>query len=112
MGLGALEKNKTIDTGIRVLELESEALRLLSEKKNIKDSRIRLDQLESITSNSDFWSNLNNAKIVMKERQSIEEFITNYESIEKKLFENIDLYKFANMVLPFVLSSFLIDKPL
>ena len=40
------------------------SLRLLSEKKNIRDSRIRLEELETITNSSDFWSDLNNAKIV------------------------------------------------
>ena len=37
------------------------SLKLLSEKKNISDSRTRLEEIESITSKTDFWSNLNNA---------------------------------------------------
>ena len=69
------------------------SLKLLSEKNNIIDSRSRLEEIESITNKADFWSNLDSAKLIMKERQSIEAFISNYESIKKKLYENIDLYK-------------------
>ena len=71
------------------------SLKLLSEKKNISGSRTRLEEIESITSNADFWNNLNEAKLIMQERQSIESFISNYESIKRKLYENIDLYKLA-----------------
>ncbi|MFL2801410.1 MAG: peptide chain release factor 2 [Paracoccaceae bacterium] len=71
------------------------SLNLLSEKKNISNLKVRLEELESETSDADFWNNLEKAKIIMKERQSIESFITNYENIKQKLFENIDLYKLA-----------------
>ena len=71
------------------------SLKLLSEKKNISGSRTRLEEIESIASKVDFWNNLDNARIVMKERQSIESFISNYENIKKKLYENVDLYKLA-----------------
>ena len=71
------------------------SLKLLSEKNNIIDSRTRLEEIESITNKADFWNNLDSAKLIMKERQSIEAFISNYESITKKLYENVDLYKLA-----------------
>ena len=71
------------------------SLKLLSEKRNISGSRTRLEEIETITSKADFWNNLNNARIVMKERQSIESFISNYENIKKKLYDNVDLYKLA-----------------
>ena len=58
------------------------SLKLLSEK-NISGSRTRLEEIESIASKVDFWNNLDNARIVMKERQSIESFISNYENIKK-----------------------------
>ena len=70
------------------------SLKLLKEKK-INGSRTRLEEIESIASKVDFWNNLDNARIVMKERQTIESFISNYENIKKKLYENVDLYKLA-----------------
>ena len=71
------------------------SLVLLSQRKNIKDLKITLEELESISSSLDFWNNSDNAKILMKERQSIEIFIKNYESIQKNLNDNIDLYNLA-----------------
>ena len=47
------------------------SLKLLSENKNISVSRTRLEEIESISSKTDFWSNLNDAKLIMKERQTI-----------------------------------------
>ena len=61
------------------------SLKLLSEKNNIFASRTRLEEIESITNKADFWNNLDSAKLIMKERQSIEAFISNYESIKKKI---------------------------
>ena len=45
----------------------------------------RLEELEAISSNADFWKNSNKAKVIMKEKQSIEKDISTYQNLKQRL---------------------------
>ena len=61
------------------------------------DSKLKkLDELNSLISDKDFWSNNNNAKIITKEASSIEKIITLLKNLENELndfYELIELSK-------------------
>ena len=71
------------------------SLKLLKERKNIKALINRLEELESITTDINFWTDSKNAKVLMKERQEIEELINNYYEYKERLKDNIDLVSLA-----------------
>ena len=78
-----------------LINLIQKSLNLFSERKNLKDLKIRLAELEAISSNPDFWEDTNNAKVVMKEKQSIEKNISTYQNLKQNLNDNIEIYKLA-----------------
>ena len=45
-----------------LINLIQKSLNLFSERKNLKDLKSRLAELEAISSNPDFWENSNKAK--------------------------------------------------
>ena len=61
-----------------LINLIEKSLNLFSEIKNLKDLKSRLAELEAISNNPDFWKNSNKAKVIMKEKQSIEKNISTY----------------------------------
>ena len=71
------------------------SLKLLEERKNIKALINRLEELEFITTDINFWTDSKNAKVLMKERQEIEELINNYYDYKERLKDNIDLISLA-----------------
>ena len=78
-----------------LINLIQKSLNLFSERKNLKDLKSRLEELEAISSNPDFWKNSNNAKVIMKEKQSIEKNISTYQNLKQNLNDNIEIYKLA-----------------
>jgi peptide chain release factor 2 len=78
-----------------LINLIQKSLNLFSERKNLKDLKGRLEELEAISSSPDFWENSNNAKVVMKEKQSIEKNISTYQNLKQNLNDNIEIYKLA-----------------
>jgi len=78
-----------------LINLIQKSLNLFSERKNLEDLKGRLEELEAISSSPDFWENSNNAKVVMKEKQSIEKNISTYQNLKQNLNDNIEIYKLA-----------------
>ena len=78
-----------------LINLIQKSLNLFSERKNLKVLKSRLEELEAISSNPDFWEDSNNAKVVMKEKQSIEKNISTYQNLKQNLNDNIEIYKLA-----------------
>ena len=78
-----------------LINLIQKSLNLFSERKNLKDLKSRLAELEAISNNPDFWKNSNKAKVVMKEKQSIEKNISTYQNLKQNLNDNIEIYKLA-----------------
>ena len=70
------------------------SLKLLEERKNIKASINRLEELESITTDINFWTDAKNAKVLMKERQEIEELINNYNDYKERLKDRTNINSF------------------
>ena len=78
-----------------LINLIHKSLNLFSERKNLKDLKSRLEELETISSNPDFWQNSNKAKVIMKEKQSVEKNISTYQNLKQSLNDNIEIYKLA-----------------
>tara|TARA_A100001234_G_scaffold173064_1_gene154502 strand:+ start:430 stop:1530 length:1101 start_codon:yes stop_codon:yes gene_type:complete len=78
-----------------LINLIEKSLNLFSERKNLKDLKSRLAELEAISNNPDFWKNSNKAKVIMKEKQSIEKNISTYQKLKQNLNDNIEIYKLA-----------------
>ena len=78
-----------------LINLIEKSLNLFSERKNLKDLKSRLAELEAISNNPDFWKNSNKAKVIMKEKQSIEKNISTYQNLKQNLNDNIEIYKLA-----------------
>ena len=78
-----------------LINLIQKSLNLFSERKNLKYLKSRLEELEAISSNPDFWEDTNNAKVVMKEKQYIEKNISTYQNLKQNLNDNIEIYKLA-----------------
>ena len=78
-----------------LINLIEKSLNLFSERKNLKDLKSRLAELEAISNNPDFWKNSNKAKVIMKEKQSIEKNISTYQNLTQNLNDNIEIYKLA-----------------
>ena len=78
-----------------LINLIQKSLNLFSERKNLKDLKSRLAELEAISNNPDFWKNSNKAKVIMKEKQSIEKNISTYQNLTQNLNDNIEIYKLA-----------------
>ena len=78
-----------------LINLIQKSLNLFSERKNLKDLKSRLEELEAISNNPDFWKNSNKAKVIMKEKQSIEKNISTYQNLKQNLNDNIEIYKLA-----------------
>ena len=78
-----------------LINLIQKSLNLFSERKNLKDLKSRLAELEAISNNPDFWKNSNKAKVIMKEKQSIEKNISTYQNLKQNLNDNIEIYKLA-----------------
>ena len=78
-----------------LINLIQKSLNLFSERKNLEDSKSRLEELEVISSSPDFWEDTNNAKVVMREKQSIEKNISTYQNLKQNLNDNIEIYKLA-----------------
>ena len=78
-----------------LINLIQKSLNLFSERKNLEDLKSRLEELEAISSSPDFWEDSNNAKVVMKEKQSIEKNISTYQNLKQNLNDNIEIYKLA-----------------
>ena len=78
-----------------LINLIQKSLNLFSERKNLKDLKSRLAELEAISNNPDFWKNTNKAKVIMKEKQSIEKNISTYQNLKQNLNDNIEIYKLA-----------------
>ena len=78
-----------------LINLIQKSLNLFSERKNLEDLKSRLEELEVISSSPDFWEDTNNAKVVMREKQSIEKNISTYQNLKQNLNDNIEIYKLA-----------------
>ena len=78
-----------------LINLIQKSLNLFSERKNLEDLKSRLEELEVISSSPDFWEDSNNAKVVMKEKQSIEKNISTYQNLKQNLNDNVEIYKLA-----------------
>jgi len=78
-----------------LINLIQKSLNIFSERKNLKDLKSRLEELEVISSNADFWKNSNKAKVIMKEKQSIEKNISTYQNLKQNLNDNIEIYNLA-----------------
>ena len=78
-----------------LIDLIEKSLNLFSERKNIEELKNKLEELEIISGNTDFWKNSNKAKSIMKEKQTIERNILTYQNLKQKLNDNIELYKLA-----------------
>ena len=78
-----------------LINLIQKSLNLFSERKNLKDLKSRLAELEAISNNPDFWKNSNKAKVIMKEKQSIEKNISTYQNLKQNLNDNVEIYKLA-----------------
>ena len=78
-----------------LINLIQKSLNLFSERKNLKDLKNRFEELEAISSNPDFWENSNKAKVIMKEKQSIQKNISTYQNLKQNLNDNIEIYKLA-----------------
>ena len=78
-----------------LINLIQKSLNLFSERKNLEDLKSRLEELEAISSSPDFWEDSNNAKVVMKEKQSVEKNISTYQNLKQNLNDNIEIYKLA-----------------
>ena len=78
-----------------LINLIQKSLNLFSERKNLKDLKSRLAELEAKSNNPDFWKNSKKAKVIMKEKQSIEKNISTYQNLKQNLNDNIEIYKLA-----------------
>ena len=78
-----------------LINLIQKSLNLFSERKNLEDLKSRLEELDAISSSPDFWEDSNNAKVVMKEKQSVEKNISTYQNLKQNLNDNIEIYKLA-----------------
>ena len=78
-----------------LINLIQKSLNLFSERKNLNVLKSRLAELEAISNNPDFWKNSNKAKVIMKEKQSIEKNISTYQNLTQNLNDNIEIYKLA-----------------
>ena len=78
-----------------LINLIQKSLNIFSERKNLKDLNSRLEELDVISSDADFWKNSNSAKVIMKEKQSIEKNISTYQNLKQNLNDNIEIYKLA-----------------
>ena len=83
-----------------VIDDIEKSLKLLSEKKNISESRTRLEEIESITSKADFWSNLNNAKLIINKLKFI--MISTFKN---KIKKNAEIFALIILVLITIIST-------
>ena len=74
---------------LATIEEIKKSLQILAERKNLNIAKERLLELQSITSDASFWEDRKRARLLMQERQNLENFLELIISIETQLTDNI-----------------------
>ena len=81
---------------LATIEEIRKSIQVLAERKNLNIANERLLELQSITSEVSFWEDQKRARILMQERQNLENFLELIIYIEKQLTDNIDLIELGS----------------
>ena len=73
----------------------NKSLNLLSQRVGWETAEIRLEELNVLCEDSNLWSDLSNAKKLMRERQTLSESIESFKALRAELRESIELYQMA-----------------
>lgn len=71
------------------------SLDLLAKRMGWETAKFRLEELNVMSEDSNLWSDLEQAKKLMRERQTLSDSIESFTSLTKELNETIELYKLA-----------------
>ena len=82
---------------LEAIEEIKKSMGILAERRNLTFSKERLEEIHSITGDASFWNDPKRARVIMKERQLLENFVETYTKIEEKLNENIELIKLGSL---------------
>ena len=82
---------------LEAIEEIKKSMGVLAERRNLTFSKERLEEIHSITGDASFWNDPKRARVIMKERQLLENFVETYTKIEEKLNENIELIKLGSL---------------
>ena len=75
----------------------NKSLNLLSQRVGWETAEIRLEELNVLCEDSNLWSDLSNAKKLMRERQTLSERIESFKALRAELRESIELYEMAEL---------------
>ena len=81
---------------LTTIEEIKQSMNILAERKNLNFSRERLMEIQSISAESSFWADQKRARILMKERQDLENFLELIQNFTEKLSESIELIQLGN----------------
>ncbi len=71
------------------------SLDLLAKRMGWETAKFRLEELNVMSEDSNLWSDLEQAKKLMRERQTLSDSIESFTSLTEELNETIELYKLA-----------------
>ena len=81
---------------LATIEEIKKSIQILAERKNLNVAKERLLELQSITSDASFWEDRKRARILMQERQNLENFLELIFNIETQLTDNIELIELGS----------------
>lgn len=75
----------------------SKSLDLLSKRLNWESAEFRLEELNALSEDSNLWSDPNNAKRLMRERQNLFDSVSSFKNLSSQLQELTELYEMAEV---------------
>ena len=75
----------------------SKSLGLLSKRLNWESAEFRLEELNALSEDSNLWSDPNNAKRLMRERQNLFDSVSSFKNLSSQLQELTELYEMAEV---------------
>ena len=81
---------------LATIEEIKKSIQILAERKNLNIAKERLLELQSITSDASFWEDRKQARILMQERQNLENFLELIFNIKTQLSDNIELIELGS----------------
>ena len=81
---------------LATVEEIKKSIEILAQRKNLNIAKERLLELQSITSDASFWEDRKRARILMQERQNLENFLELIFNIKTQLSDNIELIELGN----------------
>ncbi len=73
------------------------SISLLKQRANPSEAQRRLDELEALSQEADFWDNPQKAQSLMREKNTLTKSLGEIEEIERALYDNIELSELAEL---------------